>query len=90
MVPVEAQACGTPVVALARGGTAETILDGVTGMLVDEPSPEAFADGLRRVASMRPDRRAIRANAARFSKERFMTEFQSAVDGAIADREAKW
>ena len=90
MVPVEAQACGTPVVALAEGGAAETIVDGVTGVLVDQPSADAFADGLRRVRSMKLDRAAIRANAMRFSRERFMTEFQSAVDDAIARPDAKW
>ena len=48
MVPVEAQACGRPVVALARGGALETVVDGVTGVLVQEPSAEAFAEGLAR------------------------------------------
>jgi glycosyltransferase involved in cell wall biosynthesis len=90
MVPVEAQACGTPVVALSRGGAAETIVDGVTGVLVDDSSAEAFAEGLRTVASNEPDRDAIRANSLRFSKERFMTEFQAAVDDAIARREGPW
>ena len=86
MVPVEAQACGTPVVALAEGGAAETILDGVTGVLVKDGSAEGFAEGVRLAAAMQPDRLAIRANAARFSKERFMSEFQSAVDDAVATR----
>jgi glycosyltransferase involved in cell wall biosynthesis len=88
MVPVEAQACGTPVVALAAGGATETILDGVTGVLVETPSAEAFAAGLERVTSLRRDTRAIRANAERFSRERFMTAFTKAVDDAIAEREA--
>jgi glycosyltransferase involved in cell wall biosynthesis len=90
MVPVEAQACGTPVVALAQGGAAETILDGVSGVLVTDRSADAFADGLRRVTSIPLDRVAIRANAARFSKERFMTDFQTAVDEAIAGGPARW
>ena len=42
---------GGPVVALARGGALETVIDGETGVLVDEPTPEALADGLRRVAA---------------------------------------
>jgi glycosyltransferase involved in cell wall biosynthesis len=88
MVPVEAQACGTPVVALARGGSAETTRDGVTGVLVDEPTAEAFADGLERVAALPRNTQAIRANAERFSRERFMTAFEAAVEDAIADRKA--
>jgi glycosyltransferase involved in cell wall biosynthesis len=91
MVPVEAQACGTPVVALAEGGAAETILDGVSGVLVKDGSAEGFAEGVRLAAAMQPDRLAIRANAARFSKERFMSEFQAAVDDAVATRtERRW
>ena len=43
IVPVEAQACGRPVVALARGGALETVLDGDTGVLFDEPTPESLA-----------------------------------------------
>lgn len=88
MVPVEAQACGTPVVALGQGGAAETIEDGVTGVLVGDPSVEAFADGLARVRSMPRDRRAIRTNAERFSRQRFLTSFGNAVDEALAEREA--
>ena len=45
MVPVEAQACGTPVVALGTGGACETVQHGVTGILVDHESVEAFANG---------------------------------------------
>ena len=36
-------ACGRPVIAYGRGGAAETVIDGVTGVLVDEQTPEAFA-----------------------------------------------
>ena len=38
IVPVEAQACGRPVVALGRGGATETVIDGVTGLLVPDDS----------------------------------------------------
>ena len=44
IVPVEAQACGRPVVALARGGALETVRDGVTGVLVADATAEAFAE----------------------------------------------
>jgi glycosyltransferase involved in cell wall biosynthesis len=84
IVPVEAQACGTPVVALNAGGARETVVDGVTGALVGEPTAEAFADGLRRVMGSRIDRDAVRANAERFSRERFQAEFRAAVDETIA------
>jgi glycosyltransferase involved in cell wall biosynthesis len=84
IVPVEAQACGTPVVALGRGGARETVLDGETGVLVSDDSVEALAEGLRRVQTMRVDREAVRRNAERFSRERFMTDFQTAIASAIS------
>jgi glycosyltransferase involved in cell wall biosynthesis len=88
MVPVEAQACGTPVVAYGQGGACETVLDGETGVLVREDSAAAFADGLDRLRSMRFDPAAIRGNAERFSRAQFMTRFQAAIASALAEREA--
>jgi glycosyltransferase involved in cell wall biosynthesis len=87
MVPVEAQACGAPVVALRAGGACETVQDGITGVLVEDGSARGFAEGLARVRSLELDPSAIRANAERFSRERFMTDFQTAVSDAIADRD---
>jgi glycosyltransferase involved in cell wall biosynthesis len=87
MVPVEAQACGTPVVALAAGGAVETVEDGVTGVLVHDDSAQAFADALTRLPALRLDPAIIRASALRYSRERFMTEFEAAVAGAIEERE---
>jgi glycosyltransferase involved in cell wall biosynthesis len=88
MVPVEAQACGIPVVAYGEGGARETVVDGETGVLVAEASAAAFADGLERVRSLRFDRAAIRAHAERFSRAQFMNRFQAAVASAVVDGEA--
>ncbi|MEP6914922.1 MAG: glycosyltransferase [Acidobacteriota bacterium] len=88
MVPVEAQACGAPVVALRSGGACETVQDDITGVLVDDGSARGFADGIARLRSLRLDPAAIRLNAEQFSRDRFMTAFQAAVSLAIADREA--
>jgi glycosyltransferase involved in cell wall biosynthesis len=87
MVPVEAQACGTPVVALGRGGACETVQDGMTGVLVEHESVDAFAEGLERIRSLNPDRDRCRAHAERFSRAHFMTNFQHAVTEALAERE---
>jgi glycosyltransferase involved in cell wall biosynthesis len=76
IVPVEAQACGRPVVALGRGGALETVEDGITGVLVREPTVEAFADGVRRAQLLSFDPARIRAHALRFERSRFAREIQ--------------
>ena len=83
MVPVEAQACGCPVVALAEGGAAETVVPGETGILIDQPTPEAFADGLDAARARTFDAEQLRQHALGFSKQRFLAGFQAAVDDAI-------
>lgn len=79
IVPVEAQACGTPVVAYGEGGARETVVPGLTGELVDEPSAAAFAEAIRQVVDRPVDRAAVRANAERFSIAQFTARFQDAV-----------
>jgi len=71
IVPLEAQACGRPVVALARGGALETVKAGETGVLVDEPAPEAFADAIAATVDRSFDGTAIRRHAEQFSRSRF-------------------
>jgi glycosyltransferase involved in cell wall biosynthesis len=77
IVPVEAQACGRPVVALGRGGALETVVDGVTGVLVADAQTASWAAALDRVASNPGafDPATVRASAERFSRERFMNAF---------------
>lgn len=76
IVPVEAQACGRPVVALGRGGALETVVANETGFLVDDPSALAFADAIARAMDSRTrfDTAAIRRHAERFSRQRFGDE----------------
>jgi glycosyltransferase involved in cell wall biosynthesis len=79
IVPLEAQACGRPVVALGRGGACETIVPDETGVLVSAPDAGAFADGIRRALDRRFDARAIRAHAERFSRARFGDEMETLI-----------
>jgi glycosyltransferase involved in cell wall biosynthesis len=79
IVPLEAQACGRPVVALARGGALETVVPNTTGILVDEGTPAAFAEAIDRAIAARFDRTVIRQHAERFSRQRFGTEMQALI-----------
>ena len=80
IVPVEAQACGTPVVALGEGGACETVVDGHTGALVPRADAALFADAIRRTIDRAPDRAAIRRHAECFSKARFKDAFSAVVN----------
>ena len=83
IVPLEAQACGRPVVALARGGAVETVVPGETGLLVDEPTADAFADAIARVLQRRFDPAGIRRHAERFSRIRFGDQIEALVAETI-------
>ncbi len=80
IVPVEAQACGRPVIALGRGGALETVIDGVTGILVGEPTPEAFAAGIARATHTTFDSFAIRQHALQFDRSVFNRSIQATVE----------
>jgi glycosyltransferase involved in cell wall biosynthesis len=83
IVPVEAQACGRPVVALGRGGALDTVIDGETGVLVPDTTVAALAAGLQRAAATDWNAARLRAHAERFSRRRFMAEIEHIVDDTM-------
>lgn len=74
----EAQACGTPVIAAARGGALDIVEHGTTGWLVDD-DPSSFRRAVAQAARNPLDHRTIRAQAERFSESRFRGEIRDAV-----------
>jgi len=86
IVPVEAQACGTPVIAYGKGGALETVIENETGLFFHEQSPKEVVDAVCRFERIRDgfDPDTIRRNALRFSKERFRKEFKAFVNKAIS------
>lgn len=82
ITPVEAQACGTPVICLGKGGTKETVIDMVSGVHFMEQSVKALLEAVDKFEnnsdSFKPHK--IRENALRFSKERFEKEIKEFVE----------
>jgi glycosyltransferase involved in cell wall biosynthesis len=90
IVPLEAQACGCPVVALGRGGACETVVPGETGVLVDDPTAEAFADGIRSALDRQFNPAVIRRHAERFGRARFGDEMEALMRDAVATKAGAW
>ena len=89
IMPVEAQACGTPVIGLNRGGLQETVLPHRTGLLFDEQTVECLSDAIQEILDLPRDYfdpEDIRKHAERFSADRFRTEYRSLIRASLAQR----
>ena len=80
IVPIEAMACGTPVIALNKGATAETVEDGVTGVHFERQTIEDVVKALKRFETIKFDNVAISKKAQFYSTDRFKQEFRCFVD----------
>lgn len=85
MVPVEANASGRPVIALAAGGALETVIDGVTGVLYQESSVVSLIEAIRRCEQIAWDAGELRKYSAQFDVPVFrarLLEFLGDVAGS--------
>ena len=87
ITPVEAQACGTPVIAYGKGGSRETVVDSpdagqATGLWFSEQSVESLVSAVQRFESLPLpiSAQACRHHAECFSVQRFRNEFASYVE----------
>ena len=89
IVPVEAQACGKPVVAYGRGGALETIVKDVTGVFFKEQTEEALVFAVDQCARTSWDPAAIRRNAERFSVQRFINGLDQCIRRCLAGQQPR-
>jgi glycosyltransferase involved in cell wall biosynthesis len=82
MVPVEAQAAGVPVIAYGRGGARDTVIDGKTGVLYDDPGVDGLCNAIRRFEGMRFDTHALRDHARGFAPEHFRRQLAELLLGS--------
>lgn len=82
ITPLEAMACGRPVIAYEAGGALETVVPGKTGMLFDEQSWEALADTVIHFKPEQFDPAAVRAHAEEFDTSVFKNRIKSYIENA--------
>jgi glycosyltransferase involved in cell wall biosynthesis len=86
IVPVEAQACGTPVIAFGKGGSLETVVEGETGLFFYEQSRESIIDAITRFESKKWNPIKARANAERFSSKVFEKNILEFIDNCLMEQ----
>lgn len=89
IVPVEAQACGCPVIAYGRGGALETVEQGTTGCFFEDADEESLIEGILRFEKKEWDPQAARKNALRFDKSRFQSQIQDLIRRRLGQGNSK-
>jgi glycosyltransferase involved in cell wall biosynthesis len=79
ILPVEAQGCGTPVIALAKGGALETVRENETGVFFREQTVLSLTEGIKMFEKKTFDPRRIRSHAESFREEVFQEKFQASI-----------
>jgi glycosyltransferase involved in cell wall biosynthesis len=90
IAPVEAMAAGKPVVALRAGGTAETVVDGVTGVHFQNQTTDALAEAIERLDTLTVSPAAIRTWAERFDTEVFRRSWRDLLARSGVDPSLYW
>lgn len=84
IIPVEAQACGTPVIAFGKGGALETVIDKETGVFFYQQSVDAIMNAVDLFEKQEFNATLIRENAEKFSVEIFEKKFNEFVEKKYA------
>lgn len=89
ITPVEAQACGTPVIGFGKGGLLDTVLDNKTGVFFKQQTAESLTRAIEVFESLEFDYVEIREHALQFSNENFKGQFKTFIDKSFKEFEGK-
>jgi glycosyltransferase involved in cell wall biosynthesis len=86
IVPVEAMACGKPVIAFGYGGALETVIDGLTGVLFSEPTALGLNQAVEKFEAIHDqfDAAIIRQHSEKFSTGSFKSQLQAHINSVIS------
>lgn len=91
IVPLEAMACGCPVIAYGKGGLTETVIENSTGLFFHEQSEASLVEAILRFEmGTTINSTSCRARAARFTKDRFQEAFKHEVQAVLTKKESRW
>jgi glycosyltransferase involved in cell wall biosynthesis len=85
IVVLEAQAAGTPVIALGKGGALETVIPQRTGIFFDEQTVASLLDAIQKFEKMSFDPEVVREHAQQFNRLRFQREFKQFVEKKLEE-----
>ena len=85
ITPVEAMAAGRPVIAYGGGGALDYVIDGISGILFREQTPESLADAVLRFNRVAFDPTILRSHAGQFDQNRFKTKMASFIQGQMGE-----
>lgn len=79
IVPVEAQACGRPVICYGKGGVLDSVIDGKTGVYFNEQTVDSLKEAILKFESMKFDKKTIRKHALTFDEKEFQKKIKDYV-----------
>lgn len=83
LAPIEAMACGTPVISLRKGGPLETILEGETGEFFDEENSSSLEEAVKKFEQKMYSSEVCRKRAEDFKKKEFMKKIQNVISATL-------
>lgn len=89
IVPIEAMACGAPVIAYGSGGVLDSVRDGRTGVLFDAQTAESLRGAVARFEGMSLGRAEVARHARGFSNQAFREGFRAVVEATLAARHSR-
>lgn len=80
ITPVEAMACGRPVICYGKGGVLDTVIDGKTGVYFEEQTVESLKDAILKFENMKFDKNEIRKRALEFDEPVFQDKIRNYIE----------